>query len=86
MWRCLSLVCSSSSSQPLSAIGGLVCCICSFIFKYSYFLQMFTWQINTGVLLIGENVVVFFCVVGVEVLFRFKAIYFIICKLHYEIL
>lgn len=47
-------------SQALSAIGGLVCCICSFIFKYSYFLQMFTWQINTGVLLIGENVVVFF--------------------------
>lgn len=47
---------------------------------------MFTWPINTGVLLIGENVVVFSCVVGVEVLFRFKAIYFIICKLHYEIL
>lgn len=47
---------------------------------------MFTWPLNTGVLLIGENVVVLFCVVGVEVLFRFKAIYFIICKLLYEIL
>lgn len=47
---------------------------------------MFTWRINTGILLIGENVVVLSCVVGVEMLFRFKAIYFIICKLLYEIL
>lgn len=47
---------------------------------------MFTWPINTGVLLIGENVVGFFCVVGVEVLFRFKAIYFTVCKLLYETL
>lgn len=46
--------------QLLTATGALVCCVCSFIFKYRYFLQVFTWPINTGVLLIGENVVVFF--------------------------
>lgn len=53
--------------------GFSLLCICSFSFKYSYFLQVFTWLINTGVLLIGENVVGFFCLVGVEVLLRFKA-------------
>lgn len=47
---------------------------------------MFTWPFNTGVLLIGENVVGFFCGVGVEVLFKFKAIYFTICKLLHKIL
>lgn len=56
MWRCLSLV--------FRFFQGLVFSICSFIFKYSYFLQLFTWPINTGVHLIGEKVVVFFFLRG----------------------